>query len=254
MTADEYIFNVLNRYNVDISNGSPVITSAQAVYPILAIWANTQLHEVKYSGSHAKGTSIAGKTDTDLFISLKSDTTNTLKDIYYSLDKTMRNKGYVTKLQNVSIGITHNGTEIDLVPGIKHSSNSDYHWLYVKQSGRERTQTNIDKHIDIIVNSGRINEIRALKIWAQNHNLDFPSIYLELTTLEALSGRRNGFVSDNILIVLEYLKDKFVNAAVIDPSNSGNIISNDLTSSEKSAISNQARISRGQRLWENILR
>lgn len=162
--ADDYIISVLSKYEIDTSNGSPVVTAAQAVYPILANWAGTQLEEVKFSGSHAKGTGVAGKTDTDLFISLKSNTTNTLKDIYYSLNNKMLASGYSTKLQNVSIRVAHNGIEIDLVPGIKHSSNSNYHWLYVKKSGRERTQTNIDRHINIVTSSGRVNEIRALKI------------------------------------------------------------------------------------------
>jgi len=253
MVANDYILSILSKYVIDTSNGSPVVTAAQAVYPILANWAGTQLEEVKFSGSHAKGTGVAGKTDTDLFISLKSNTTDTLKDIYYSLNNRMLEKGYNTKLQNVSIRITHNGIEIDLVPGVKHSNNSDYHWLYVKKSGRERTQTNIDRHINIVASSGRVNEIRALKIWAYNHGLDFPSIYLELTVIEALSGRRNDNLADNVWYALEYLRDKFVNSTTIDPSNSANIISNDLTVAEKRIITNQARISKTQLYWKDVL-
>ena len=253
MTSDDYILSTLSKYVIDTSDGSPVITAAQAVYPILANWAGTQLEEVRFSGSHAKGTGVSGKTDTDLFISLKSNTTNTLKDIYYSLNKRMLEKGYNTKLQNVSIRVNHNGIEIDLVPGVKHSNNSNDHWLYVKKSGRERTQTNIDKHINIVANSGRVNEIRALKIWAHNHGLDFPSIYLELTVIEALSGHRNGYIADNVLYVLEYLRDEFVNLTIIDPSNSANTISNDLTVDEKRIIANQARISKTHPYWKDVL-
>lgn len=253
MSAYQYIINTLSKYDVDTSNGSSVVTAAQAVYPILANWAGNQLTEVKFSGSHAKGTGVAGKTDTDLFISLKPDTTNTLKEIYYSLNDRMIAKGYTTKLQNVSIRVRHNGVEIDLVPGVQHSNSSNYHWLYVKKSGRERTQTNIAKHIDVVVNSGRVNEIRAIKIWAYNHNLDFPSIYLELAVIEALSGRRNGFLADNVWYALEFLRDNFMNLSIIDPSNSANIISNDLTNEEKRKIANQARVSRSQRVWQDVL-
>ncbi|TSC90381.1 MAG: hypothetical protein G01um10145_53 [Microgenomates group bacterium Gr01-1014_5] len=253
MSADQYILNILAKYNVDTSNGSPVITAAQAVYPILANWAGNQLVDVKFSGSHAKGTGVSGKTDTDLFISLKSNTSNTLKEIYNSLNSLMLGKGYNTKPQNVSIRINHNGIEIDLVPGVKYSDNSNYHWLYVKKSGRERTQTNIDKHIDIVTNSGRVNEIRAIKIWAYNHGLDLPSIYLELTVIEALSGRRIGNTADNVLHTLEFIRDRFLNLSIIDPSNSANIISNDLTDDEKRKISNQARISKAQGYWKDIL-
>jgi hypothetical protein len=41
-------------------------------------------------------------------------------------------------------------------------------------------------------NSGRVNEIRALKVWRQCHNLDFPSFYLELTLIDALWGKPKG--------------------------------------------------------------
>ena len=253
MAANDYILSTLSRYDIDTSHGSPVMIAAQTVYPILAGWAGGQLEEVKFSGSHAKGTGIAGKTDTDLFISLKPDTTNTLEEIYNSLNRRMLENGYATKLQNVSIRVNHNGIVIDLVPGIKHSGNSNYHWLYVKKSGRERTQTNIDRHIDVVVNSGRVNEIRAIKVWAHNHGLDFPSIYLELTVMEALSGRSYGNVADNTWYALEFLRDSFLTNTIIDPSNSANIISNDLTIDEKRMIANQARASKAQHYWKDVL-
>ncbi len=253
MAADDYILYILNKYTVNLSDGSPVILAAQSVYPIIENWAGSQLIEVKFSGSHAKGTGIAGKADTDLFISLKSDTSNTLKEIYYSLNTRMQKYGYTTKLQNVSIRVNHNGVEIDLVPGVKYSGNTNYHWLYVKKSGKERTQTNINKHVDIIKNSGRINEIRAMKIWSHNHGLDFPSIYLELTVLDALSGMRYISLANNICTVLEYLRDNFINTTIVDPSNSANIISEDLTNDEKKFIVNQAQKSRNQAYWEDII-
>jgi hypothetical protein len=250
MTPDDYVNSILSRYTV---NQAAAVAAGQAVYPIVKTWAGAQLAEGKFSGSHAKGTGIAGSVDTDIFISLKSDTTNTLKEIYDSLAQTMRNNGYAPKLQNVSIRVSHGGMQIDLVPGIKHSGNSNYHWLYVSRSGRERTQTNIDLHISEVTSSGRINEIRAIKIWAKNHGLDFPSIYLELSVIAALSGYRVGNTANNVLTVLEYLRDRFMNARIQDPANTANIISEDLTQAEKQAIATQARISKLKPTWGEII-
>lgn len=252
MTPDEYVQTVVARYGINIQNGSPVILAAQSIYPILSEWAGTQLGEIKFSGSHAKGTAIAGKADTDLFISLKSDTTNTLKEIYFLLDQRMRSKGYQTRLQNVSIRVTHQGVEVDLVPGVRLPGNTSDHWLYIRKPERERTKTNIDNHINIVRNSGRTGEIKALKIWAINHRLDFESIYLELIVIKALLGYRIGLSANNVLRVLEYLGTNFVNSQVIDPSNSANIISNDLTSQEKQIIATQASASRAAKSWEDI--
>jgi hypothetical protein len=253
MTGDDYINGVLRKYWVDTSNGSPAVLAAQAIYPIIEEWAGTQLHEAKFSGSHAKGTGLAGVADTDVFISLKPDTTNTLKDIYHSLASTMRSKGYNPKLQNVSIRVHHNGVEVDLVPGVKHSGNSNYHWLYVRKSGRERTQTNIDLHIQTVLQSGRINEIRATKIWAYNHGLDFPSIHLELVVIKALSGYQQGNTANNFLTVLEYIRDHLETARFIDPANTANPVSDDLTDAEKQAIARQAGASRLEKNWEDTL-
>jgi len=250
MTSDDYVNSVLSRYVV---NRTAAITAGQAVYPIVKAWAGTQLDEGKFSGSHAKGTGIAGTVDTDIFISLKPDTTNTLKEIYDSLAQTMRNNGYTPKLQNVSIRVSHGGMQVDLVPGVKHSGNSNYHWLYVSRSGRERTQTNIDLHISQVTNSGRINEIRAMKVWAKNHGLDFPSINLELTVIAALSGYRVGNTASNVLTILEYLRDRFAYARVQDPANTANIISEDLTQAEKQAIASQAGVSKSKPTWGEII-
>lgn len=68
------------------------------------------------SGSRAKGTAIDIATDLDLFISLSSTTSNTLKEIYDSLYDCMIRQGITARKQNVSIGITYQNKDVDLVP------------------------------------------------------------------------------------------------------------------------------------------
>ena len=97
---------------------------------VLTEWAGTQLSSLKQSGSSAKGTAVHGIADFDIFISLKSDTTQTLKEIYNLLDTFVTSKGYTTRRQNVSIGIVSNGLDIDLVPGKIQSGYQNYHSIY----------------------------------------------------------------------------------------------------------------------------
>ena len=52
-----------------------------------------------------------------------------------------------------------------------------------------RKQTNIQKHINDISNSGRTNEIKLLKIWRELNRLEFPSIYMEYLVIKILSGK-----------------------------------------------------------------
>jgi len=70
-----------------------------------------------------------------------------------------------------------------------------------------RRQTNIQKHINDISNSGRTNEIKLLKIWRELNKLEFPSIYMEYLVIEILSGksRGSGSLADNFMYVLSEL-------------------------------------------------
>lgn len=254
MSGDEYVRNVLGKYAVSVGQGSPAYTAANQVYPIIQKWAGTQLLEATFSGSYAKGTGVRGVTDVDLFISLKSDTTNTLKEIFDSLYSTIVSAGYSSaKKQHVSIHLKHGGLDVDLVPGVKQSGNTDDHWLYVNRAGKERTQTNIVKHVNIVKGSGRLEEIRAIKIWRLLYSVDFCSFYLELAVIEALSGYKVGNVASNVLRALEYLGNDFIDARFVDPANSNNVISDELSLAEKKAVAAQAKQSRAQQQWENII-
>jgi len=231
----------------------PQITIAiNTIKPIIVAWANDFLSDIAISGSYAKNTAIIGSTDLDLFISLKANTPNTLKEVHDSLDKRLKGHGYNTRPQNVSIGITQNGLKIDLVPGIKQSILTSDHTIY-KRKKDSWTKTNIDKHINLVKNSGRIEEIRALKIWRELRSLDFLSFYLELTVIEALKGYAFNNPANNTWAVLNYLATKFENARVVDPSNTNNILSDELTVAEKQTIARSAKISLQQKDWSGII-
>lgn len=253
MTADEYLQNLISKYQVATGEGTAASNAGNTVYQVVKRWAGQQLRSGSYSGSYAKGTAIRGRTDVDIFISLKSDTSNTLKEIFNGLHSWISQNGYrYARKQNVSVHVAHNGIEVDLVPAVHLGGNTEDHWLYVNKSNRERTKTNVDVHIDTVRNSGRIGEIILTKIWRKNHNLDFPSFYLELAVIEALKYKRSG-IADHFLAVLDYLSNEFLSARFVDPANTANIISDDLTDVEERAIASQARQSRRQQSWGSIV-
>lgn len=255
MTAMEYLNSILRKYDTTLPLLLPFTPAYQAIVPVLRTWANNLLLDVKVSGSNAKGTAVAGVADLDLFVSLHPNTINihTLAEIYNSLATTMRGLGYAVQRQNVSIGINYGGIKVDIVPGVKFSGNTSDHWLYVTKSGRDRTKTNIDFHINRISRSGRVDEIRLTKIWRLNNNLDFPSTFLEEAVLDALSGYSIGNTDVNFWRVLEYLQTDIVTTYIVDPANSANVISNDLTQAEKNIISNAAAESRKQQYWGSVV-
>jgi hypothetical protein len=79
-----------------------------------------------------------------------------------------------------------------------------------------------------------------MKLWRDQHQLeDLSSFYLELTTIAALKGAGGG-LPRNIITVLTYLRDRFPDARVMDPANTNNVISDELTYLEKAAIAAEA--------------
>jgi hypothetical protein len=247
MTADDYLKGILARQAVS-GEAAGVQNTLQ---PILNNWAGGQLREICPSGSFAKGTANHSGTDIDLFISLKSDTTNTLKEIYDSLFGTMQANGFTPKRQNVSINVRVGGYDVDLVPAKHQGGAKEDHSLYRRRADTW-TQTNVLKHISTVQNGGRASESRILKLWRDQKGLDLPSFYLEMTTIDALSGKR-GTLSDNVWTTLQYLRDRFPNARVVDPANTNNIISDDLSAADKAKIAVAAGRALNATDWSQIV-
>lgn len=251
MTGDEYIEGLLSKYAVATGPLSPAEQAANGVAPRIRTWAGAQLQDLMFSGSYAKGTGVKGSADVDLFISLKADTGGTLKEIFESLYAMADSAAWRPRSQNVSVRLTYGGVNVDLTPGKIQEGYRDYHSIYKSKTGTW-TQTNIKLHIQTVRSSGRINEIRALKIWRNSWSLDFPSFYLELVMLEALRYARSGLAS-NVLAALAYLRDHLESLRVVDPANTANIVSDDLTTSEKRHIAAMAGKAHSAPTWSETL-
>ncbi len=249
MTADEYLASLLSKYTVDISGAK---SAGNLIYPVLQQWGNGYLLSAEFSGSLAKGTGISISTDADIFLSISSSTPGTLADIYNSLANAVAAVGYPPRLQNVSIGVRVNGHSIDLVPGRRQSQWGDDHSLYRRKS-QSWIQSNVAKHISYVNSSGRINEIRILKLWRTRHQLEFPSFFLEMATIDALTNSRHGNLAANVWKVLEHLRDNILTVRYVDPANTNNVISDDCTIHEKAAISTKAASSLKEPVWEKIV-
>lgn len=251
MSADGYLQNILVRETVDTGPYSPVRGVQSIVAPIIREWAGSQLVSINPSGSFAKGTANASGTDIDLFISLAADTTNPLKEIYGTLATRLQVGGYTVRRQNVSLNVRVGGIDVDLVPAKRQDNTSEDHSLY-RRKADTWTKTNVIKHIAYVRAGGRIAETRVLKLWRNQHQLDFPSFYLEMVVIAALSGRY-GALSDNVWTVFTYLRDSFARARFVDPANTNNVISDDLTASEKASVKSAATRALTAQNWNQIV-
>lgn len=252
MTPDQYVESILAKYAVPRGPTSPAERLGFAVADPIRTWAGQQLNALEYSGSYAKETGVRGISDVDVFISLKSDTQGTLKELYNNLYGLAERQGWSPRAQNVSVGVTIDGTRGDLVPGKVQAGYQNYHSLYLRKRD-SWTQTNVALHVDIVRNSGRLHEIRAVKIWRFLRTLDFPSLYLELFTIQALKGRSRTALADNALHALRTIGSSLTSTRVEDPANTNNVFSDDLTKQEKGRIAGLAVQSTREQYWKDII-
>ncbi len=249
MSADNYLDSIIAKYAI---NEAGVKERVQAIYPVIQSWAGAYLNEAIYSGSIAKGTAVKLSTDADVFISLSSTTPDTLSQIFNSLYDALIRNGYKARKQNVSIGVTSGGFKIDLVPGKRQSQQGYDHSLFKNKTG-SWTKTNVKTHVSHVSNSNRLREIKILKIWRQLNQLDFPSFYLELVVIDCLSGKSTANFGSNCWEVFGFLEKKFINKRYMDPANSNNVVSDDLSDSEKRAIQRLAATARVKKYWSDIV-
>ncbi|MBR0967104.1 nucleotidyltransferase domain-containing protein [Bradyrhizobium diazoefficiens] len=252
MSEQDYLNAILVRELVGTGLASPALFVPGVIRPIIEQWAGRYLLDVTASGSYAKGTANRSGTDLDLFISLSPETGETLSEIHKTLVVALKSAGYQPRLQNVSIGIRVNGYAVDLVPGKRQNWLFNDHSLY-KRRGDTWTKTDISQHITKVKNSGRQAEIRLTKLWRTQKGLEFPSFYLELAVIKALETAWLTPLADNMRTVFTYLRDDLSTARFMDPSNTNNVISDDLTIAEKQAIKKAAASSLIAPYWRDIV-
>jgi hypothetical protein len=249
---EQYVRKIISNYSIPQRAYLVAVRVANQLRPLIQEWATPHVPGIIPTGSLVKGTSIKGTTDIDLLVSLPSTLQVALDDIYRSLSNYLKAWGFEVREQNVSIGITYNRLSIDLIPARRQPGSTYDHSIY-RRKAKTWTKTNVHKHVSIVRKSGYLDEIRGIKVWQKLHSLDFPSFYLELSVINALRGGRTALVLSNLWKVFEYLAYEFEDARIEDPSNSNNIISDDLSKEEKQAIAYKAQSTLFQSFWENII-
>ena len=221
------------------------------VIPLLKEWAKQYLLGITLSGGYAKNTAITLTSHADVLITLSPVPDMEMKDVYWNLFEFLTQQNLKPDTRNVSIHLPIHGLWVDLIPAYRdHGIYGNI--LFNKKTGAT-VRTDVAKHIHLVANSGRQQEISAIKIWRERNRLDFPSLYLELTVLRALEGERFGQLADNVLTVFRYLSHPFERAVVADPANLKNIVSSELSDEGKEAIAAAARGALYDENWKKII-
>lgn len=251
ITTDQYAASIVEKYRIMPDTKSASHRAADEVLPLLKKWGKEHLLGLTLSGAYAKNTAITLSSHVDVLIALSPVTGMDMKNIYWSLFKYLSDQDLHPHTRDVSIRLETSGVSVDLIPACRDHETSG-NTLFNKRTGGA-VHTDIARHVHLMANSGRQQEICAFKIWRERMSLDFPSLYLELTVLRALGPERFGQLAENILAVLRYLSHRFEQALVLDPANSNNILSSDLSADGKKAIATAARDALYDENWKKIL-
>jgi hypothetical protein len=249
-TTDQYAA-IVEKYRIMPDTGSPSHRAADDLIPTLKQWGKQYLLGITLSGAYAKNTAISLSAQVDLLIALSPVPGMEMKKIFWSLFEFLTDHDLRPRTRNVCIEIEHKGLRMHLIPAYRDGGTAG-NVLFNKKSGSV-IHTDVAQHVHLVANSGRQQEICALKIWRERSQLDFPSLYLELSVLHALESERFGQLADNVSAVFHYLSGRFEKTAVRDPADSDNVVSDDLSGSEKQAIAKAARKALEEENWKKTI-
>jgi hypothetical protein len=248
--VDQYAASVVEEYHVAADTESPSHRAADELVPLIKQWGKQFLQGITLSGAYAKKTAVSFYSDVDVLIALKPVPGKEMKNIFWSLFEFLSDHDVPVQTWAVSMQVKALGMKVDLIPAYRERGSGCV--LFNKKTGGD-VHTDLTQHVHLVGNSGRQQEICALKIWRECDKLDLPSLYLEPTVLKALESQLYGQLTHNVAAVLRYIGNRFEQVEVRDPANEDNVVSNDLSAKEKKAIAKAARDALYDENWKKIL-
>lgn len=252
VTADEYLRAILAREAVDTGAKSPVRRLEAEVTAVCREVVGEGLLGVHPTGGFEKGTANATGLSVDLLVSLAPGFRRPVQDVYEAVYAALDARGLELIRREISIAALIDDVGVDIIPGRREAMTTDVHEFWLSRPGRP-VKTNLTQHILDVAASGRREEIRVLKLWREQRELDFPSYYLELTVRAALRKHPRGDLAANVWAVLGYLESLFPARSVVDPANANNIVSDLLKAPERDVIRKAAGYARAARAWTDII-
>ena len=251
MSAQQYLQSLLDQQNLPEAELSGLRNLRGEVEAQVRTLEGVQ--RVLYGGSYGKDTMIRELYDLDIVVYWASDCGYTLEGIFTAVGKVLSKRWKFVNPKTVAWEMPfQGGFHVDVVPGRALNASFKYANLH-RTDTRTSLQTSIRVHIDTVANSGRRDVIRLMKLWRKRKSVPFKkTLALELATIEGCKGCRTADLGDQVWSVLQYLRDSFLKARIVDPANSNNIISDDIALADKQAIQRIAAATLQAKTWEEV--
>lgn len=204
------------------------------------------------AGSYAKGTMIQASYDLDIVLYWTNDFRYTPRNLYYEVGSVLQSKGRDPKSKKVGWEIPFPGDfHIDVIPGKVIIQKPDYAYLYNKDKDC-RFQSSVKNHVSFVKNSRRQDVIRLMKLWKKRKSVPIKTFILEHLIIVGCKGIRRTTLEPQLDAAFEYLIENITTKRILDPANSQNIISDDITHEEKNRIRGLANQASDADNWSQI--
>lgn len=206
---------------------------------------------IRYGGSMAKSTMIRDNYDLDIVCYFNHDDRNageTLEEIYNNVRISLESK-YLVEPKTSALQLKNNDPlrygvyfHIDVVPGRFVDNKKEDTYLYQSSGEKNYLKTNLQTHIDHVINSRLRDIIKMIKYWKVRNGLNIKTFVLELLIIKVLKKTDENKIDICIRKLWEELRDNIDTTNIEDPANpTGNNLSELFNESIKSMLSSEAK-------------
>lgn len=251
MTADEYLRGLLAQQDLSSAELLALQNMRDQIQGQLSTLAGGP--RFYYAGSYGKKTIIRARYDLDIVMYWPSTATYTIKGIYDAVGDVLKKNWSHVNSKTVSWELPfQGGFHIDIVPGRALDPQYREANLYRTDTGTT-LKTSLKTHIETVRNSGRRDAIRLMKLWRERRRVPFKkSFLLEMLTIDGCKGRRFDDLGAQVQAALIHIRDNIQTCNVLDPANSNNSLSDDLTNAQRKAIRDAAHAAAQATSWRAV--
>ncbi len=207
---------------------------------------------VYYAGSYRKKTMIKASYDLDIVLYWPSKIPLKVEDLYNAVGSELQKNWNRLSAKNVGWEIGFDGDfHIDVIPGKRKDKSHKDAYLYSRDING-RFLTSINKQVNYVKRRRRGKAIKLIKLWKKRKEVPIKTFILETMVVRGCKYLPRKTLEPQLTQALEYLADNITTIRLIDPANSENIISNNLTIEEKNRVRNLANKALSADNWSQV--
>lgn len=252
MNNEEYLRGILNQQDLTDNQILNLENQRDAILQELLeeIGGNPTIYN---AGSYAKGTMIQAGYDLDIVLNWSYNFHFSPQNLYNEVGIVLQRKGRYPRPKKVGWEIPFPGYfHIDVIPGKQILNQQNLAYLYNSEIGG-RFRSSVKLQVNHVKKANRQEIIKLMKLWKIRKDVPIKTFILETMVIDACRGLDRLQLEPQLNHAFEFISENILRIRIVDPSNSQNIISSDLTENDKNRIKNLADEALQARSWPSVI-